>query len=138
PESLVKGQLFGPTIDDLQQHAFLMEVSPSDANMWLMPGDTPPSSLGHGREPEAFLPSVSEGQTTDSLTSSGDSVNNGQRPLIMSRYRTDFEELEELGKGGFGSVVKVRNKLDKRLYAIKKIRLDPKDHSLNQKMLREV
>ena len=55
-----------------------------------------------------------------------------------SRYKTDFEELEQLGKGGFGSVVKVRNKLDGRAYAIKKIQLDPKDHNLNQKMLREV
>ncbi|KAI9264773.1 kinase-like domain-containing protein [Sporodiniella umbellata] len=55
-----------------------------------------------------------------------------------SRYRTDFEEIEFLGKGGFGEVVKARNRLDGRLYAVKKIRLDPKDSEDLKKILREV
>jgi tRNA A-37 threonylcarbamoyl transferase component Bud32 len=40
-----------------------------------------------------------------------------------SRYRSDFIEIEKLGKGGFGTVYKVYNKLDKNLYAIKKIHI---------------
>lgn len=38
-----------------------------------------------------------------------------------SRYANDFDEGVILGRGGYGEVVKVRNKLDGRTYAIKKI-----------------
>ncbi|RPB27235.1 kinase-like protein, partial [Terfezia boudieri ATCC MYA-4762] len=38
-----------------------------------------------------------------------------------SRYKTDFTELAFLGKGGFASVYKVKNNLDGREYAIKKV-----------------
>lgn len=39
-----------------------------------------------------------------------------------SRYATDFEEIAVLGKGAFGQVVKARNSLDSRYYAVKKVR----------------
>ncbi|KIY47671.1 kinase-like protein [Fistulina hepatica ATCC 64428] len=41
----------------------------------------------------------------------------------VSRWKEDWEELELLGKGGFGSVVKARNKIDHRVYAVKKVKL---------------
>ncbi|KAJ1869235.1 eukaryotic translation initiation factor 2-alpha kinase [Coemansia sp. RSA 990] len=55
-----------------------------------------------------------------------------------SRYHTDFEEIEFLGKGGFGSVVKARNRIDGRFYAIKKIKLNARETEGNRKIYREV
>ncbi|CAM9666815.1 unnamed protein product, partial [Sphacelaria rigidula] len=55
-----------------------------------------------------------------------------------SWYRSQFKELENLGKGGFGTVVKVRNRVDRRLYAVKKVGLDPFDRETNRKIRREV
>ena len=59
------------------------------------------------------------------------------RPTARSRYRDEFEELEFLGKGGGGQVVKARNRLDGSLYAVKKIRL-PNDKAAEAKLMREV
>lgn len=39
-----------------------------------------------------------------------------------SRYKVDWDEISRLGKGGYGEVVKARNKIDHVIYAIKKIR----------------
>lgn len=41
-----------------------------------------------------------------------------------SRYDADFEELALLGAGGFGCVVRARNRLDETEYAVKKVRLN--------------
>ncbi|GAA6036515.1 hypothetical protein JCM8097_003543 [Rhodosporidiobolus ruineniae] len=60
-----------------------------------------------------------------------------QPKQTVSRYRSEFEELEFLGKGGGGQVVKARNRLDGHLYAIKKIKL-PSDRASEIKVLREV
>ncbi|OAG09264.1 Serine/threonine-protein kinase [Paraphaeosphaeria sporulosa] len=42
--------------------------------------------------------------------------------MTYSRYTSDWVEQDRLGKGGYGEVVKARNKVDNRIYAIKKIR----------------
>jgi translation initiation factor 2-alpha kinase 4 len=59
-----------------------------------------------------------------------------------SRYHTDFVELGILGRGGGGEVVKVKNRLDRRIYAIKKILLengkDKFGEMQNKKLRREV
>lgn len=59
-----------------------------------------------------------------------------------SRYQSDFVELKPLGKGGGGEVVQAINRLDRRVYAIKKIFLEPEESKLamvqNEKLLREV
>ena len=62
-----------------------------------------------------------------------------------SRYHTDFIEMGILGRGGGGEVVKVRNRLDRRIYAIKKILLESEKGETamfgqmqNKKLRREV
>ncbi|KAG5641706.1 hypothetical protein DXG03_004410 [Asterophora parasitica] len=54
----------------------------------------------------------------------------------VSRWKEDWEELELLGKGAFGSVVKARNKIDSLIYAVKKVRL--KTEGSDVKIFREV
>lgn len=58
--------------------------------------------------------------------------------IFPSRLRSEFETLQFLGSGGFGDVIKVRNKLDGNIYAIKCILLDAKSRQLNKKITREV
>jgi translation initiation factor 2-alpha kinase 4 len=41
---------------------------------------------------------------------------------MFSRYANEWVEIGRLGKGGFGEVVKARNKMDGGVYAIKKIK----------------
>lgn len=69
----------------------------------------------------------------------------GSAVIGMSRYNTDFIELELLGRGGGGEVVKVRNRLDRRLYAVKKIIMESEQGKFakfgvvqNRKLRREV
>lgn len=59
-------------------------------------------------------------------------------PTSQSRLRTEFEVLMYLGKGAFGDVLKVRNILDNREYAIKRIPLPARSKQLYKKMTREV
>ncbi|KAK7862324.1 hypothetical protein R5R35_005220 [Gryllus longicercus] len=60
------------------------------------------------------------------------------QPNGHSRIYQEFEMMKLLGKGSFGNVYKVRNKLDGGIYAIKRIELDPKNKQLNRKITREV
>uniref|UniRef100_A0A8C5Z2A0 Eukaryotic translation initiation factor 2-alpha kinase 1 n=1 Tax=Marmota marmota marmota TaxID=9994 RepID=A0A8C5Z2A0_MARMA len=55
-----------------------------------------------------------------------------------SRYLNEFEEIAILGKGGYGRVYKVRNKLDGQHYAIKKILIKGATKTDCMKVLREV
>ncbi|XP_023807016.1 eukaryotic translation initiation factor 2-alpha kinase 3 isoform X1 [Oryzias latipes] len=55
----------------------------------------------------------------------------------VSRYLTDFEPMQCLGRGGFGVVFEARNKVDDCNYAIKRIRL-PNRELAREKVMREV
>ncbi|XP_060950486.1 eukaryotic translation initiation factor 2-alpha kinase 1 isoform X2 [Limanda limanda] len=55
-----------------------------------------------------------------------------------SRYLSEFEQLFRLGKGSYGNVFKVRNKLDGQFYAVKKILIKKVSKDDCMKVLREV
>lgn len=81
-----------------------------------------------------------------------DARNNNNRPIVAekpdknalrggkkwSRCEEDFIELEKLGRGGYGSVYAVRNKIDGLVYAMKKIQFKNTSNQLLEKVLREV
>ena len=54
-----------------------------------------------------------------------------------SRYYQEFREISLIGNGAFGEVWKVRNNLDRRIYAVKKISFNKAD-ALSLKTRREV
>lgn len=61
-----------------------------------------------------------------------------QQAPSTSRFLTDFVPLSVLGKGAFGVVTKVKNRLDGGVYAVKKIRLGGGGEDGDQKTLREI
>ena len=84
------------------------------------------------KRPTAFQLQPSEFFRVDApltMRDSSNSVSIQRRPRVdsfgampaFSRYHQDFDEAGHLGRGGFGQVVKARNKLDGRFYAVKKI-----------------
>ncbi|KAG8512954.1 Eukaryotic translation initiation factor 2-alpha kinase 3, partial [Galemys pyrenaicus] len=71
------------------------------------------------------------GEASDSICN--DIKNSG----YVSRYLTDFEPVQCMGRGGFGVVFEARNKVDDCNYAIKRIRLPNRDLA-REKVMREV
>ena len=68
------------------------------------------------------------------------SVSNAQiRGMFQtSRFAGDFTELAALGRGGFGSVSRVRHQLDMCEYAVKRVRFRPRRLARITRVLREV
>jgi serine/threonine protein kinase len=69
---------------------------------------------------------------------SSDEAVSQDKGYAQSRVDLEYEVIEELGHGGFGTVYKVRNRVDSRLYALKKVKLNPDNETLNEKIMREV
>jgi len=57
--------------------------------------------------------------------------------LAPSKLQREYEILGDIGKGGFGSVLKVKHKIDKMVYAVKRIKFKHKGQRLHS-TLREV
>lgn len=79
-----------------------------------------------------FNSSGGTGGTQRSLSES--TTHSGEH--YTSRFQTDFELMQCLGRGGFGVVFEAKNKLDENRYAIKRITL-PNKESSRQRVLRE-
>ena len=91
-------------------------------------GDSSGNSNGNGAES-----SLADRASHAADRTEGDGVQHG-------RYSTEFKEVVLLGRGGFGSVYLVQNRLDLGMYAVKKIRFRRRgrDGRLGTKLLREV
>lgn len=121
--------------------ASLLETSRSEPSSHALTLSTTPQNAGG---PGAFMragrpgtPLFSPHALVSKSVEAGPSGFFWQPRPSGSRYRAEFEELEFLGRGGGGQVVKARNRLDGHLYAVKKIRL-PNGKANEEKILREV
>lgn len=45
---------------------------------------------------------------------------------LDARFKNDFEDIEEIGSGGFGQVFKARHRIDGKMYAIKRVKYNDK------------
>lgn len=76
------------------------------------------------------------------LTNKGVSVSQPDIVIENGRFKKSFTLSKSIGQGGFGTVYKVTNNIDKRTYAVKRITLDNKEVELiNQKkskVIREI
>lgn len=58
------------------------------------------------------------------------------KEIFISRFDDDFTIIKRLGKGGFGVVLEVYQKIDNCKYAIKRITI-PKEKQALERVLRE-
>ncbi|CAN9502229.1 unnamed protein product [Ophioblennius macclurei] len=99
------------TTQQLLEHPFLKPPSPKNVPQYQ---DNSPEDLAEDF-PSSVLP---QSHILNPPFSSG-----FQRQF--SRYYDEFQELQLLGKGAFGAVIKVQNKLDGCYYAVKRIQVNP-------------
>ncbi|XP_026743008.1 eIF-2-alpha kinase GCN2 [Trichoplusia ni] len=102
--------------EQLMNHVFLVDSPPK-----VIPSNR--GGEGSGSEDDEAVKNIHQNSP----------VTNGH-----SRLNAEFEVLTWLGKGAFGDVLKVKNKLDGGFYAIKRIKLNPESVQLNKKITREV
>ncbi|KAJ3038504.1 hypothetical protein HK097_003155, partial [Rhizophlyctis rosea] len=98
-------------------------------------GSSFPVELSVAKVPNQAVTMASEGDESP-LVLTLKKLTTSPSPLcsspLSSRYKREFEELNCLGRGGFGVVYRAMNRLDGQEYAVKKVRLTshPEDLSL--------
>ncbi|NXK64150.1 E2AK1 kinase, partial [Sylvietta virens] len=97
--------------------------------------------LQHNRAITELMKAANQ-QVLNGELDNGESLAIGEKEVLFeaqtSRYLNEFEEVARLGRGGYGKVYKVRNKLDGQFYAIKKIKIKKATRRDCMKVLREV
>ena len=118
-------------------HDFLERIFTADHKKRPTAFDLLPSEFLRNNDPVFSVPN-SPTSSKISWTLAGPGGKQGRQRLSsnsgsmsLSRYANDFSEVGRLGKGGFGEVVKARNRLDGRMYAVKKI-TQTHGHSLTE------
>lgn len=121
----VRGLLTDGSVDAGQPLASLLPSQPSSHGLQSPLTLNAPLRrlLGHsGFGDDVYSPWGSDSATPPTLGL----VQHGVQPeTSQTRYRSDFEELRILGRGGYGIVYRARNRLDNQEYAVKKVPLSP-------------
>ncbi|KDQ25175.1 hypothetical protein PLEOSDRAFT_1066383 [Pleurotus ostreatus PC15] len=124
PQAALQYAIISPS---LQQHAMNMLLPKKSVSCITLLADLASTSF-HSHQAQTRTPSIPSPEM--------DYFKAPMRSRHTSRWKEDWEELELLGKGAFGSVVKARNKIDSRIYAVKKVRL--RTMQSDSKIFREV
>ena len=122
PAALMEALELSQSLDD-----FIFKVFTADPKKRPTAFDLLPYEFLRNDDPALELrasPIISRMTSSTSITPAKPARSRHDSTNIMassSRYVNDFVEAGRLGRGGFGEVVRARNKLDGRFYAIKKV-----------------
>lgn len=133
PEALIDKEEVSPPLESMIRQMFAVDIKKRSSAFDLIPSDFLRNDVSiQCRDEDSGLRGIITPNAQNRFRRRRSSVLVGPQ----SRYLQDWIETGRLGKGGFGEVVKARNKTDGRIYAIKKITLKTRE-SLS-KVLSEV
>lgn len=128
-----------PSKDFANQYYSPGPMSPSSYSSVPFPLSAPPSLALPALSPvQVELSPFADPQKTAVPSGRLSAPNPLMRMLSQSRYESDFEGVDKLARGGFGTVFLARNRLDCTVYAIKTVLLYQNERELNYIVMREV
>lgn len=95
-------------------------------------GESSTSSRPRSTSSSPYTPNISTSLPSSSFNSSSTYATD-----YVSRYSSDFDSIQRLGRGGFGIVFEAKNKIDDCHYAVKRICL-PLEKEARERVMREV
>lgn len=82
------------------------------------------SASGMDFSEDTYTNGLREKRKSGVKVSSDDVLRN--KYTLDPRFNNDFEDIEEIGSGGFGQVFKAKHRIDGKMYAIKRVRYNTK------------